>query len=182
MTTTDNLSSFAEFERSQLVRTGLRAVISAAALLALYYLAPIPRRPHARVVFHVIACLALFAAVLAFEVRQITNSKRPMLRATVAMATVIPLFLVSFSWLYLVMSESSLPSFGMHLTRSTALYFTITVFSTVGFGDVTAKTDAARLVVSTQMIADLAVLAIVARLILGAANRAQRRNQTEDEA
>ena len=104
-----------------------------------------------------------------------------MLRATVAMATVIPLFLVSFSWLYLVMSQTSLPTFGMHLSRSSALYFTITVFSTVGFGDITTKTDTARLIVSIQMLADLAVIAIVARLILAAVNRAQQRNQAQND-
>ena len=57
------------------------------------------------------------------------------------------------------------------MTRSSALYFTVTVFSTVGFGDITAKTDVARLVVTVQMLADLAVVAVVIRLILGAANR-----------
>ena len=31
-----------------------------------------------------------------------------MLRATVAMATVLPLFLVTFAWLYLVISQTSL--------------------------------------------------------------------------
>jgi hypothetical protein len=181
MTTTANSSRFAEIERSRLVRTGLRALISAAGLLAIYYLAPIPAHPHARVAFQVTACLVLFSVVLAFEVRRILKSKHPMLRATVAMATVIPLFLVSFSWLYLVTSQTSLATFGMHLSRSSALYFTITVFSTVGFGDITPKTDSARLIVSIQMLADLAVIAIVARLILAAVNRAQQRNQTQND-
>jgi voltage-gated potassium channel len=168
MTTTANSSRFAEIERSRLVRTGLRALISAAGLLAIYYLAPIPAHPHARVAFQVTACLVLFSVVLAFEVRRILKSKHPMLRATVAMATVIPLFLVSFSWLYLVTSQTSLATFGMHLSRSSALYFT-------------PKTDSARLIVSIQMLADLAVIAIVARLILAAVNRAQQRNQTQND-
>jgi hypothetical protein len=41
----------------------------------------------------------------------------------------------------------------------------------VGFGDITPKTDVARLVVTVQMLADLAVIAVVIRLILGAAAR-----------
>jgi len=32
------------------------------------------------------------------------------------------------------------------------LYFTVTVFATVGFGDITAKTEAARLVVTERWI------------------------------
>jgi voltage-gated potassium channel len=170
-----------DFERSQLVRTAFRALVSAGALLALYYYAPIPRHPHAGVAPHVVASLAIFGVALAFEVRQIGLSKNPMLRATVAMATVIPLFLVLFSWLYLVASQSNVAAFGLHLTRSAALYFTITVFSTVGFGDITAKTDPARLIVSVQMLADLAVIAIVARLIIGAASRATQRNKSQDD-
>jgi len=39
--------------------------------------------------------------------------------------------------------------------RGVEAYFTVTVFSTVGFGDITAKTEAARLVVTGQMIVDL---------------------------
>jgi hypothetical protein len=50
-----------------------------------------------------------------------------------------------------------------------ALYFTVTVFSTVGFGDITAKTDGARALVSVQMILDLILIASVARLLVTAA-------------
>jgi hypothetical protein len=181
MATKENPSWLAEFERSQLVRSAFRALLSATTLLAIYYFAPIPKRAHTGVALHVASGLALFTAVLAFEVRQITNSKSPMLRATVAMATLIPLFLVTFAWLYLVIAETDLSAFGMHLSRSSSLYFTITVFSTVGFGDITPKTDVTRLVVSTQMLADLVVIAVVARLILGAASRARERNRSQAE-
>jgi voltage-gated potassium channel len=94
-----------------------------------------------------------------------------LLRATVAMATVIPLFLIVFAWIYLTLARSDPASFGEPLSRISALYFTVTVFSTVGFGDIVAKTDVARLVVTIQMIADLAVVALVIRLIFGAAAR-----------
>lgn len=181
MATTDDSSWLADFERSQLVRTAFRAVISAGALLTIYYLAPIPKHPRALVAPHIIACLGLFAVVLAFEVRQISTSEHPMLRASIAMSVVIPLFLVMFAWLYLVISQTSPAAFGLHLSRSASLYFTITVFSTVGFGDITAKSDAARLIVSTQMLADLVVIAVVARLILGAATRAQQRKRAQTE-
>jgi hypothetical protein len=45
------------------------------------------------------------------------------------------------------------------------------VFSTVGFGDITAKTEAARLVVTGQMITDLVVVGVGIRIILGAVTR-----------
>ena len=42
------------------------------------------------------------------------------------------------------------------------------VLATVGFGDITAKTGAARLVVTGQMSTDLIILGLGARVILGA--------------
>jgi len=171
-----------ELERSQIVRTGLRALVSAGALVTLYFIAPLPRGAHATLVPHVAVAMALFTAVLTFEVRSILKSDQPMLRAAVAMATVIPLFLVSFSWIYLTMSQTNVAAFGTHLSRVSALYFAITVFSTVGFGDITAKTDPARLVVSLQMLADLAFIAVVVRIIFGAASRGQKRRESQTEA
>jgi hypothetical protein len=84
-----------------------------------------------------------------------------------------------FAWIYLTMSRSDPAAFGGPLDRASALYFTVTVFSTVGFGDITPKTDLARLVTTVQMLADLAVVAVVIRLILGAASRgtAERRRE-----
>ena len=56
------------------------------------------------------------------------------------------------------MERASAASFTQPLTRTDALYFTVTVFSTVGFGDITAKSEAARIVLIVQMLADLAAL------------------------
>jgi len=168
-----------DFERSQLVKTGLRAVLGAGILVAIYYLAPIPHRAHESIVPRVGVALVLFAVVLTFEVRQIIKNDHPMLRATVAMATIIPLFIVSFAWIYLTLSRSDPATFGMLLSRTSALYFTVTVFSTVGFGDITVKTDPARIVVAIQMLTDLVVLAVVVRLILGAATRGQALKESQ---
>ena len=50
-------------------------------------------------------------------------------------------------------------SFSTHqLTRTDALYFTVTTFTTVGFGDIIPASQGARLVVTAQMILDLLVL------------------------
>jgi hypothetical protein len=49
------------------------------------------------------------------------------------------------------------------------------VFATVGFGDITAKTEAARLVVTGQMIVDLIIIGLGARVIVGAVTRGRQR-------
>jgi len=58
----------------------------------------------------------------------------------------------------------------------------VTVFSTVGFGDITAKSEAARVVLIVQMLGDLALLGAGARVLLGAVSRGrQRRSDTGDD-
>ena len=61
------------------------------------------------------------------------------------------------------------------LTRTDTLYFTVTIFSTVGFGDITATSEAGRLIVTVQMVLDLLVLGLGIRLFLGAVRTGERR-------
>lgn len=51
----------------------------------------------------------------------------------------------------------------------------MTVFSTVGFGDITAKSETARVVLIVQMLADLGLLGVGARVLLGAVRRGRQR-------
>ena len=61
------------------------------------------------------------------------------------------------------------------MNHTNALYFTVTVFATVGFGDITAQTATARLLVTGQMITDLIILGLGARVIVGAVTCGRRR-------
>ncbi len=141
-------------------------------MMLVYFIAPIDLRTHASVVGRLTVGLALFVAALGYEIRAITRARHPMLRAAVAMALILPLFIVVFAWTYLTMSHSAPAAFGQRFSRVSALYFTVTVFSTVGFGDITPKSDIARLVVTGQMVGDLIVIAVVVRLLLSAAHGA----------
>jgi len=169
-------------ERSRIVRTGVRAVASSAVLITLYYVLPIEHRAHQSVGLRLGAALALFVAVFLYQLQAIVSHSHPMLRAAESLATIIPLFLVLFAWIYLTMSHSTPSAFGSPLDRTSALYFTVTVFSTVGFGDITAKTDVARLVVTVQIVADLAVIAIVVRLLINAGHRGAARQHESMES
>lgn len=83
-----------DFNRAHVVKTGIRALITAAILVLLYFVLPVANRPHQSVALRLGVALAFFVAVLVNEIRLISSHDRPMLRATVAMATIIPLFLV----------------------------------------------------------------------------------------
>jgi hypothetical protein len=61
-----------------------------------------------------------------------------------------------------------------------ALYFTMTVFATVGFGDIAPVTPAARAVVLGQMVGNLVVLGLLLRLVTSAVRINRRRRSGPD--
>jgi voltage-gated potassium channel len=161
------------------VRSFLRATGSTVALVVIYYLLPLNRSSTWAAVTILVVGLVLFIGLVAFQVRSIVRSQFPALRAIEALATSIPLFLLLFASVYVVMATISASNFSEPLTHTDALYFTVTVFSTVGFGDITAKSEAARLVVTSQMIADLLIIGLGLRVIVGAVTRG-RQQRPED--
>ena len=157
----------------------LRSAGSTTALVVIYYLLPLNRSSTWVAVTMLVIGLALFIGLVAFQVRSIVRSRFPALRAIEALATSVPLFLLLFASVYVVLSTISASNFTEPLTHTDALYFTVTVFSTVGFGDITAKSEAARLVVTSQMIADLLIIGLGLRVIVGAVTRS-RQQRPED--
>lgn len=157
-----------------IVWAALRIVGSITALVAVYYALPLDHSSTGIAVTMLVIGLAVFIALVAFHARSITRSPTPGLRATEALAINVPLFVLLFASTYVVMATMSAGNFGERLTRTDGLYFTVTVLSTVGFGDITAKTEAARLVVTGQMIADLVILALAVKIIVGAVSRGRQ--------
>jgi hypothetical protein len=143
--------------------------------VAIYYALPLDHTSTWIAALTLIIGLVALVALVIFQVRWITESPFPGLRAVEALATSLPLFLLLFASTYVVLGAVSSSNFGERLTHTNALYFTVTVFSTVGFGDITAKSEGARLLVTGQMVADLAIIGIGAKVILGAVTRGRQR-------
>ena len=163
--------------RPQIVGSLLRASGSTAVLVLIYYLLPLDHAAH-WVAFAILAIgLTGLIGLVIFQVRWIVASPFPGLRALEALATSVPLFLLLFASAYVVMGAVSASDFSQTMTHTNALYFTVTVFATVGFGDITPKTEVARLVVTGQMIVDLMIIGLGARIILGAVTRGRQRRQ-----
>jgi voltage-gated potassium channel len=158
-----------------MVSTGLRALGATIALVAIYYLLPLDHSSTWVAATMLVIGLVAFIALVIFQLRSIVRSRFPTLRAVEALATSLPLFLLLFSGTYVVMAAVSVSNFGQKLTHTDALYFTVTVFTTVGFGDITAKTEGARLLVTAQMAADVIILGLGAKVILGAVTRGRQR-------
>ena len=160
----------------------LRVVGSGAALVTLYYLLPLDHTSTPAAVTMLGIALAALVALVAFQVRSIIRSRYPGLRAIESLAVSVPLFLLLFAATYVVLSTLSAKNFGVQLSHTDGLYFTVTVFATVGFGDITAHTQLARLVVTGQMLADLVVLGLAVRVFLGAVQRGRQRSTAGDQA
>lgn len=168
--------------RRVILWAAVRSLLNAAVLAVLYYVLPLDRPWDANTAVRLLIGLLVFAGVMVWGVRSIAGSRYPGLRAAETLGLILPLFLVLFASTYFLMERASAASFTQPLTRTDALYFTVTVFATVGFGDITAKSETARIVLIVQMLADLAVLGAGVRVLLGAVSRGrERRSNTGDD-
>jgi len=73
--------------------------------------------------------------------------------------------------LHLLLDESRPGSYSEPLDQVSALYFVAAVSTTVGFGDITPVSDPARIITTIQMVAGLAFLGVIVRLIFKVARR-----------
>jgi len=151
------------------MRSSATIALSWVLIFGAYFVIPIGRESGLRALLRLGVDIAVIGAVLAWQIRRISLAELPELRAVEALGVIIAVFLVAFSALYLSLSHETPLIFTEPLDHAKALYFTITIFSTVGFGDITPRTDGARLLVSAQMLLDLAIIGAVVRLILNAA-------------
>src|SRR5665811_187409 len=161
--------------RRLIFRAVLRGILVTTALVVLYYLLPLDRPWDSDTAIRLLIGLMVFAGLTVWQVRTIAGSRYPGLRAAEALGLIIPLYLLLFASTYFVLERAAAANFTQPLTRTDALYFTVTVFTTVGFGDIAAKSETARVVLTVQMLADLALLGAGARVLLGAVRRGQQR-------
>ena len=161
--------------RRRLVEAVLRASLTSAVLLVLYYKLPFTAVDNASTFLLLAAGLVLFGAVITWQVRSILRSDYPALRAIEALGAAIPLFLLLFAAAYVKLAEAQPEAFSEPLSRTDALYFAITVFATVGFGDIVPVTDAARITTMVQMVGDLLVVGLVLRVMLSAVKQGRER-------
>jgi voltage-gated potassium channel len=182
--TADSYQYLPPAQRRRLIaRATLRGVLTTAVLVVLYYELPLDQPFGTSAVVHVLIGLVVFAGVTAWQVRNIIDSRYPGMKAVEVLGVILPFYLLLFASTYFAMERALPGSFTQPLTRTDSLYFTVTVFSTVGFGDITAKSEPARIILIVQMLGDLALLGAGIRVLLGAVRRGQeRRSATENAA
>jgi voltage-gated potassium channel len=169
-------------QRRVIGRSAMRILVSIVLLFVLYGALPVADRTGLGTLAELLVGLIVFAALLGWQVLKIMGAEHPELRAAEALAIAVPVVLIVFAFTYLSLSRSEPGSFSEPLNHVRAIYFVITVISTVGFGDITPKTDAAMIVVSFQIVLDLVLLVGIVRAVFFAAQVGVRRRQSEREA
>ena len=104
--------------RRLIVRAVLRGLLTTTALVVVYYLLPLDRPWNAGTAVRLLAGLLAFAGVMVWQVRKITRSLYPALRAAEALSLIIPVYLLLFAATYFVMERASAATFTQPLTRT----------------------------------------------------------------
>jgi hypothetical protein len=155
--------------RRALMTALFQAVGTATTLVVLYYTLPFDGRISGSAGLLLALGLCGFFALMWHGIRGIVRSETPRMRAVQVLATVVPFFVILFAAVYYVMCKQNPAAFSSRLTRTDALYFTVTVLSTVGFGDLVPVTESARVLVMIQMLGDLILIGVGVRALTSAA-------------
>jgi voltage-gated potassium channel len=162
-------------------RTAVRLIVVTTLLFTVYAYAPLDGSTDPGPLIQLIVGLFAVAVVLVWQVRRILESPHPTLQAVEATVLAVALFIVVFSLIYLSIARDDAANFSEPLDRITAVYFTITVLATVGFGDIAARTHLARLTVAVQMMLDLTLGVVVVRLLFETARTTRLRRQQDEQ-
>lgn len=146
----------------------LRSLFVTAVVVVAYFVLPFTAVADSDTALFLVAGIVVVAVLLVWQIRAITVSPHPRVRAVEALALTVPLFLVIFATTYYVMDTVDHQHFSQPLTRVDSLYFTLTVFATVGFGDIVAVSEPARVVVVVQIVGDLVLVGFIAHAIVDA--------------
>jgi len=112
--------------------------------------------------------LATIVPLAISRLRRVLSADRPGFEAAEALVQLVAMLITGFAAVLYAMNRNGTQLAGLD-TRVDAVYFTVTVLSTVGFGDIHATSQTARIVVTIQILFDLAFLGVFVRIFLGAA-------------
>ena len=155
-----------------------RVLAGSVVVFALYFGLPFRNVDHLSGWLMLALMLAVFVALMVWQIRRIVEADDPRMRAVEALAVSIPLLLASFATAHFLISQSTSSAYTESLSRMDSLYFSVTIFATVGFGDISAVSESARVVVTIQMITDLIVLGGGVRIIFGAVEVGRERSMS----
>jgi hypothetical protein len=157
--------------RRLIARAVAVSVLIVAGLVTTFYLFPWEGGSEDRIAIRIVVVIISLVIVTTLSIKYVLTSRYPVLTVFQALSAVIGFALVSFATVYLLMSLDSEAAFSEPLSRTDALYFALTTATTVGYGDISAKTEVARIVVMIQMVINFVVLGVATRALIHTAQK-----------
>jgi voltage-gated potassium channel len=166
----EHIEQLSRHQRQRLVTVALlRTALVATVLVAIYFTLPLERWTGAMTAVAFGAGLLVVAGLLGWQIRATMRARFPGLRAVESLGTSAPFLLLLFATAHFLIDLRSPGSYSEPMTRLDALYLSVTMFTTVGFGDIAPVAEAARVITMLQMLANLIFIGVVARVLFGAA-------------
>ena len=135
--------------------------------MVVYFVIPLDKRLGK--VLAVVLVVVAAASLIPISIRQaqlVLRSEQPLFDATRCIVSGLVFLVTSFS---VGVLRARAPAYDHQIkgieTKLDALYFTVTILATVGFGDITADGQCGAGVVTAQMVVNLAVLAVALRVV-----------------
>jgi hypothetical protein len=167
--------------RRAVLRSILRSVVVTLVVFVLYFTLPFDQKSPFNTGVALFVGLVAVAGLIVWQAVAIAHSPFPLVRAVEGLITSFPLVILLFATTYFVMDQYQEHSFTQQMTRIDSLYFTMTTFATVGFGDITPVAENARVVVTLQMVVDLVLIGLVARAFVSSVRTGLARRDSAPE-
>lgn len=162
-------------------RRALRTVVLVALLLLGYFVAPVEPQLHPSSVARIVGTLLVLGLLGAGLTRMLRlhaqDEKRRVEGLVVGIVVVVVVFAFGF---YALEYHQPGQVAGLH-TRVDALYYTVATLSTIGYGDVHAVGQAARVLVIVQVVFDFVFVAAAANLLATHVRAAAQQPRGEQE-
>lgn len=163
-------------------RPRVRLLLSIVGMLVIFYMVPVSANESTgRVAASVLITLVGVAALAWGIFEQVRRQLRSRSEDIHTLVMLLPLAAVLFALGFYILEEQSPSQFEGLATRTDALYFTLSTVTTVGFGDVTAHGQLARVLVMFQLVFNAIFVGAAASTIVGTIrNRAPMIEEGED--
>jgi voltage-gated potassium channel len=149
----------------------IRALVVTAVGLGFYLVVPVPEEGAVSDLVVLLLALGAVVAVAGWAVQRAWVREKVAERLRL-LALVLYAAVIVFALAYSTIAASDADAFTQPMDRIDSLYFTATVLATVGFGDITAVTQGARLLVTFQMVFNVLVISTALGLIVNAPRQA----------
>lgn len=171
-----------DIRRRMVFFSAVKSIVLAAVIVTAYFTLPFDHSMSAGPLAGIVVGMVVVATTLTLQIRATMRSPFPGIRAVESLALSVPLFLILFATTHFLIGRNDPHSYSQTMTRLDALYFTLTVFTTVGFGDIAPVSELARTITMLQMIADLLLIFVIARVLFGAVKVGiERRSRSASE-